>query len=87
MALRGRWHRANLVPRDDSYREFKGWVKLILIRKATDVAAIGIDAKNEPKRFEDAFKDVPREVWHVFEDPDECHRIVERVVNPQPQPQ
>lgn len=65
----------------DIYREFKGWVKLILIRKATDVSAIGINAKNEPKRFEEAFKDIPREVWHVFEDPEECHKLVDRVVN------
>lgn len=63
-----------------SYREFDGWVKLILIRKVTDIAAVGIESKNEPKRFEEAFKDVPREAWHIFEDPAECNKIVEKVV-------
>ncbi|EGY22399.1 hypothetical protein VD0002_g3741 [Verticillium dahliae] len=64
----------------DIYREFDGWVKLILIRKVTDIAAVGIESKNEPKRFEEAFKDVPREAWHIFEDPAECNKIVEKVV-------
>ncbi len=49
-----------------SYRKHKGWVKLILIRKVTDIAAIGIEEKNEPKRFEKAFKDVPKDIWHVL---------------------
>ncbi|KAI1636665.1 hypothetical protein F4809DRAFT_650423 [Biscogniauxia mediterranea] len=53
------------------YRAFPGWVKLILIRKVEDIAAIGIEAKNEPERFEKAFKGVPREAWHVFTDPAE----------------
>lgn len=54
------------------YRTIPGWIKMIFIRKATDVAAFGIDEKNQPERFERAFKDVPREAWHVFEDPAEC---------------
>ncbi|KAF7523502.1 hypothetical protein G7054_g11734 [Neopestalotiopsis clavispora] len=62
------------------YRAFPGWVKLILIRKVTDIAAIGIEAKNEPERFEEAFKDVPRDRWHVFEDPAECKSIIQRVL-------
>ncbi|RGP68177.1 hypothetical protein FLONG3_8252 [Fusarium longipes] len=62
------------------YRTFPGWVKMILIRKATDVAAIGIDEKNQLERFEKAFKHVPVEAWHVFEDPSECRDIVRDVV-------
>ncbi|GJN75134.1 actin filament organization protein app1 [Purpureocillium lilacinum] len=58
------------------YRTKPGWIKLILIRKATDVASFGIDEKNEPERFEKAFKDIPREAWHVFEDPSECLQII-----------
>ncbi|KAI0121321.1 hypothetical protein BJ170DRAFT_704407 [Xylariales sp. AK1849] len=58
------------------YRAFPGWVQLILIRKVTDIAALGIEAKNEPERFEKAFKDVPRTRWHVFEDPAECKSIL-----------
>jgi hypothetical protein len=53
---------------------------MILIRKVTDIAAIGIEEKNEPERFEKAFQDVPRDRWHVFEDPKECHEILEKVV-------
>ena len=53
---------------------------MILIRKATDVAAFGIEEKNEPERFEKAFKGLPREAWHVFEDPSECGEIVKNVV-------
>lgn len=49
---------------------------MILIRKATDVAQFGIDEKNEPERFEKAFKDIPRDAWHVFEDPSECAQII-----------
>ena len=42
------------------YKEHPEWIKLILIRKVTDIAAIGTETKNAPKRFEDAFKHVPR---------------------------
>ncbi len=64
----------------NSYRTFPGWVKLIFIRKVTDIAALGIESKNEPQRFELAFKDVPKSVWHVFEDPAECYRMVQEAV-------
>ncbi|OLN81935.1 Phosphatidate phosphatase APP1-like protein 3 [Colletotrichum chlorophyti] len=60
----------------DIYREFKGWVKLILIRKVTDIAAVGISAKNEPERFEKAFKHIPRDDWFVFENPVDCNKII-----------
>ncbi|KAI0454227.1 hypothetical protein F5B21DRAFT_514826 [Xylaria acuta] len=52
------------------YRRYPHWIKAIFIRKVEDIAAIGIEAKNEPERFETAFKDVPRDVWHVFSDPE-----------------
>ncbi|SPQ24963.1 823dc3c9-e006-4603-b031-2aae6b72bddc [Thermothielavioides terrestris] len=64
----------------DAYRAFPGWIKLILIRKVTDIAAIGIREKNEPERFEKAFAGVPRETWHVFEDPAECRQLVQMAV-------
>jgi hypothetical protein len=54
-------------------------VHLILIRKVTDIAAIGIEEKNELERFEKAFKDVPKSVWHVFESPEECYNIISNV--------
>ncbi|KAL2264906.1 hypothetical protein VTJ83DRAFT_7416 [Remersonia thermophila] len=61
-------------------RELPGWVKLVLIRKVTGIAAAGIKEKNEPQRFEKAFEGVPRGIWHVFEDPSECWPLVQRVV-------
>lgn len=58
------------------YRKYYGWVRLIFIRKVTDIAAVGIEEKNEPERFENAFKGVPKTVWHVFETPEECYQII-----------
>lgn len=58
-------------------RTFPGWVRIVLIRKVTDIAAVGIQTKNEPERFEKAFEDVPRSIWHVFEDPAECRQIIQ----------
>ncbi|RYP72754.1 hypothetical protein DL769_004370 [Monosporascus sp. CRB-8-3] len=62
------------------YRTYPDWVKVILIRKVEDIAAIGIDAKNQPERFEEAFEGVPKDVWHVFTDPAECTRIIDNAV-------
>ncbi|PQE08869.1 actin filament organization app1 protein [Rutstroemia sp. NJR-2017a BVV2] len=64
----------------DMYRKNPEWIKLILIRKVTDIAAIGIREKNEPERFENAFKDIPKSVWKVFEDPQECYEVVDNLV-------
>ncbi|EJT76641.1 hypothetical protein GGTG_06558 [Gaeumannomyces tritici R3-111a-1] len=68
----------------DIYRDFPGWVRLILIRKVTDIASIGIESKNEPERFDKAFQGVPKEAWHVFEDPAECQKLIEQVVAADP---
>ena len=62
------------------YRKNYGWVRLILIRKVTNIAAESIKEKNEPQRFEKAFDGIPRDVWHVFESPDECYQIISDVV-------
>ncbi len=62
------------------YRTFPGWVGLILIRKVTDIAAVGIAEKNAPQRFEQAFQGVPRSTWHVFEDPSECYALVDELL-------
>ncbi|KAL2148417.1 hypothetical protein VTH82DRAFT_2337 [Thermothelomyces myriococcoides] len=64
----------------EACRAFPQWIKLVLIRKVTDVAAVGIEEKNEPKRFEKAFDGVPRELWHVFEEPKECWDLIRRTV-------
>ncbi|KAL8681081.1 MAG: hypothetical protein Q9186_002793 [Xanthomendoza sp. 1 TL-2023] len=61
----------------DIYRMYKGWVKKIFIRKVTDVAEMDVVDKNSPERFEKAFKDVPRDVWQIFEDPNELYAAVD----------
>jgi phosphatidate phosphatase APP1 len=58
------------------YRTYPGFVRLILIRKVTDIAEDNIKEKNEPSRFEKAFEGVPTNVWHVFESPEECYKII-----------
>lgn len=63
-----------------SYRAHPDWVGLILIRKVTDTTAVGIEAKNDPDRFEEAFKDIPRHKWHVFENPEEAKQFISRAV-------
>jgi len=55
-------------------------VKLILIRKVDDIAAIGIGEKNEPERFEKAFKGIPKEAWHIFDTPEECYPIISEAI-------
>lgn len=59
------------------------WIQLILIRKVRGVVALGVsmEEKNSPQRFEEAFKGVPRRVWHVFEEPEECYDLIQGVVN------
>ncbi len=63
----------------DIARKYKGWVKAIFIRKVTDVAEMQGTDKNKDERFEKAFKDVPREIWKTFEDPEELYRAVDAV--------
>jgi hypothetical protein len=70
-------HTANLSCR---YRNHDGWVRLILIRKVTDIAAVGLQEKNDPERFETAFKGIPSDAWHVFETAEECYQIIKDVV-------
>ena len=60
----------------DIYRKHAGWIKAIFIRKVTDVSGMEDSDKNKDERFEKAFKDVPRDVWRVFEDPQELYQAV-----------
>lgn len=53
---------------------------MIFIRKDTNSSAVGLAEKNEPQRFEKAFTGIPREAWHVFENPDECLDLVKAAV-------
>lgn len=66
----------------DVYRAYGAdWIKLILIRRVTDIAAIGMEEKNRPERFKEAFAGLPEDVWHVFEQPSECYQIIREVVS------
>jgi phosphatidate phosphatase APP1 len=55
----------------DAYRKYSTWVGAIFIRKVTNVEPVNESQKNAPERFEKAFKDVPSDIWTVFEDPKE----------------
>jgi len=56
------------------YKKYPDWIKAIYIRKVTD--APFMERKNEDKRFDDAFKDVPESVWKVFVQPAELEAAV-----------
>ncbi|BDD60650.1 hypothetical protein MPDQ_006628 [Monascus purpureus] len=58
----------------EMYKTHPGWIRAIFIRKVTD--APNMNGKNKAERFDAAFKDVPRDVWKVFEHPDELHELV-----------
>lgn len=65
----------------DAYRAYGAdWVRLILIRKVTDIAAIGMEEKNRPERFQKAFEGIPRGICHVFEQPTELYQIIRNAV-------
>lgn len=71
----------------DAYQAYgPEWIKLILIRKVTDISAIGIEDKNKQKRFEKAFEGIPEGVCHVFEDPNECYEIIQKTMEDFPVP-
>jgi hypothetical protein len=54
---------------------------MIFIHKVDDIAAVGINEKNEPERFEKAFEGVPPEAWHLFTDPAECTQLVQDIIS------
>lgn len=62
----------------DTYRKYGGgWIKKIFIRKVEGVEGMDETEKNAESRFEKAFKDVPRDVWHIFKEPGELYEAVE----------
>ncbi|KAF2437786.1 actin filament organization protein-like protein App1-like protein [Karstenula rhodostoma CBS 690.94] len=64
----------------DMYRRHPKWIGAIYIRKVVDVGETDESEKNKPERFERAFRDVPRGVWWVFEDPGELYAKVDALV-------
>ncbi|PSN74174.1 actin filament organization protein-like protein App1-like protein [Corynespora cassiicola Philippines] len=64
----------------EAYRKFPKWIAAIYIRKVTGVSEMDEGKKNDPERFEKAFKGVPKNVWYVFSDPNELYQKVETLV-------
>lgn len=64
----------------EMYRKYPKWIRAIYIRKVTGVSEMDENHKNDPERFTKAFKDVPKAVWHVFEDPAELYAKVDYLV-------
>ena len=56
------------------------WIQRIFIRKVLNVAELDHTNKNSDRRFENAFRDVPRHVWRTFEDPKELYAAVQELV-------
>jgi hypothetical protein len=61
----------------EMYHKYKGWIGAIFIRRVLDAGDLGV--KNKDERFEKAFKEVPRDVWKVFEKPEELYQLVDEL--------
>jgi Uncharacterized conserved protein (DUF2183) len=62
------------------YTKYPGWVRAIFIRRVRDVAELDEAGKNSVERFQKAFEKVPKEVWHVFDDPKELYGRLDEVL-------
>ena len=61
----------------DLCRRYGGWIRGVFIRKVVGVSEMQGTGKNEPERFERAFRGVERGVWRVFEEPAELRGAVD----------
>ncbi|EDU43436.1 DUF2183 domain containing protein [Pyrenophora tritici-repentis] len=61
----------------EAYRKFGKWIGAIYIRKVTGIAEMDEAQKNSPERFEKAFKGVPKDLWYIFEDPQELYAKID----------
>ncbi|KAL6707515.1 hypothetical protein ACN47E_004085 [Coniothyrium glycines] len=59
------------------YRKHESWIGAIYIRKVTGVSEMDEGKKNDPERFEKAFKGVPKDIWYVFTDPQELYAKID----------
>ncbi|CRG85309.1 hypothetical protein PISL3812_02408 [Talaromyces islandicus] len=59
------------------YRKYPSWIHAIYIRKVTNIP--NMDEKNADSRFEKAFDGIPRNVWSVFERPEELYKLVDEL--------
>ncbi|GAB1727939.1 hypothetical protein NU195Hw_g6242t1 [Hortaea werneckii] len=62
----------------DMARKYPGWIRAIFIRKATGIAGMS-EEKNQPERFEKAFRELDPRLWYVFTDPAELAERVEEL--------
>jgi phosphatidate phosphatase APP1 len=65
----------------EMYRRYPEWVGKIFIRKVTGVAEVDETKKNSDERFEEAFKDVPADIYYVFEKPEEVYEKVDALLS------
>ncbi|KAF2430498.1 hypothetical protein EJ08DRAFT_235588 [Tothia fuscella] len=61
----------------DIARKYPGFVGAIFIRKVENVEPVNESEKNSPERFEKAFKDVPKNIWTIFENPQELYAKID----------
>lgn len=59
------------------YKRHPEWIHAIFIRKVMDVPHM--EERNSPKRFAEAFKDVPKHIWRVFEHPNEVYTALDEI--------
>lgn len=56
------------------YKKYPDWVQAIVIRKVTNIP--NMEERNSDERFNESFKDIPDNVWKVFEKPEEVYELV-----------
>lgn len=61
----------------DLCRKYPGWIRAVYIRKVVGVSETDGTGKNEPGRFEKAFRGVEKGAWRIFEDPEELGGAVD----------
>ncbi|KAF2843683.1 hypothetical protein M501DRAFT_1028456 [Patellaria atrata CBS 101060] len=61
-------------------RRHPGWIGGIFIRRVQNVTATEGNDQNHSERFEKAFKDVPTNIWHVFDDPSELYDWIDNLL-------
>jgi phosphatidate phosphatase APP1 len=59
------------------YRRHSEWIHAILIRKVMDVPHM--EEQNSLKRFAEAFQDVPKHIWRVFEHPRDVYDVLDQI--------
>ncbi|KAL9109653.1 MAG: hypothetical protein Q9227_005690 [Pyrenula ochraceoflavens] len=62
-----------------AYRQFRGWIHAIYIRKVPKTDSSLAEEQNADKRFKKAFKGLPENVWKTFEKPEEIQDHVKNL--------